>query len=387
MYLLQDCQLRVCSEYLDKQPYKDSIGNSRIIMLQHILPDTEILINLLKTSGADIFCILGKPFSYDESILERLKTQFRVEIHPYDIYDTTSFLDELIEEAYIASQKDQKPIIIFEVGGYFSLPLTRVSHKYKDYIKGVVEVTTFGHNKYSTNASDIEIPIYSVARSPIKSIEARYVGRAAVIAIDNIFREIGVSIAGRKALVIGFGMIGKSVADMLHSNNLLVSVYDKKGFARLNAYTLGYEINSNKTKLLEQADIIFSATAENSLSFEDIENCKNNAILVSVGSRGNEFDVLGLKNNSSHVKIIHPFIKRYKLNTNKYIYLVREGTAINFVIKSCPDEIVDLIYAEALVAMEILLDVKRHRTKTGVINEVPESSLHAISKDWLKHVL
>lgn len=270
MYIFEDSQLRVCSEYLQKVGYRDKLSNSRIILLQHLLPDTEEFIYLLHKAGVDIHCILGKPFSFDAKVKERLEKIFRVEVHPYDLYDNTCYLDNLLLEAYTKSEVDKKPILIFEVGGYFSKALVRSSAQLKDHIKGVIEVTTFGHNKYINEVANIYIPVYSVARSPIKSIEARYVGRAAVVAMDFILRDIGVSIAGREALVIGFGMIGKSVADTLKANNLLVSIYDKKGFARLNAYTLGYQIG-DKDELLKKADIIFSATAEQSLSFEDIE--------------------------------------------------------------------------------------------------------------------
>lgn len=75
------------------------------------------------------------------------------------------------------------------------------------------------------------------------------------------------------------------------------------------------------------------------------------------------------------------------MNSNKSIFLAREGTAINFTIKSCPDEIVDLIHAEVLTCAEILLNEHRHRTKLHVVNESPETVLHTISKDWLKHLI
>jgi adenosylhomocysteinase len=365
---------------LQKPLYKDKIASTRLILLQHLLPDTEAFVYLLHKAGADIHCVLGKPFSYDKAVKERLENTFRVEVHPYDLYENTEYIDKLLNEAFLKSEHDNKPILIFEVGGYFSQALVRSSKKYSKHLKGVIEVTTFGHNKYVHEAPNIHIPIYSVARSPIKSIEARYVGRAAVVAMDNILRDIGVSIAGREALVIGFGMIGKSVASSLKANNLLVSVYDKKGFARLNAYTLGYQIG-DKEDLLKKADIIFSATAEQSLSYDDICKCKNNCILVSVGSKGNEYDIKGLKENSINNVSIGSFIKKYKVNSNKNIFVAREGTAINFTIKSCPDEIVDLIHAEVLTCAEMLLNEHRHRTKLNVVNESPETTLHHISKE------
>lgn len=386
MYQLEDSQLRVCNQYVNNPQTKERFSNCRFILLQHILSDTEELIKLISETGADIFAILAKPFSIDNNVLERLHSKYRIIRESYDTFDNTPFLENLLNEAVEKSNEDEKDIVILEVGGYFSKTLTKLNSDQLKYIKGVVEVTTFGHNKYIEHASKIKIPIYSVARSPIKTIEATYVGRAAVTAIDQVLREIGVSVAGRQALVIGFGMIGRSVADALKAHNLLVSVYDKKGFGQLNAYTQGYFIN-NKFDLLKNADIIFSSTAERALSYEDIENCKNNVILASVGSRGNEFDMEGLKHNAIEIIPISDNIQKYVLSKQKNIFVVREGTAVNFIIKSCPDEIVDLIHAEVLICTNLLLNEKRERNKIGIVNHTPEKELHQISRDWLKHVV
>ncbi|WP_397362657.1 adenosylhomocysteinase [Olleya sp. R77988] len=387
MYILNKNQLRVSEQYLKNGDIKKRLSGTRLILLQHFLPDSEQFVNLLAQTGADIFKLIAKPYSLDKSVYDRLSKLYDVEIGDYDKFDNTDYLDKLLQFAIQKSKLDELPILILEVGGYFSEALKRLNSEDSKYIKGVVEVTTFGYNKYLKTCKETEVPIYSVARSPIKSIEARYVGRSSVLAVNQEFRKIGVSIAGRKALVIGFGMIGRSVAEALKSHNVNVSVYDKKEFAKLNAYTLGYLINNSKYELLKNADIIFSATANRALSYEDIEHCKNGVILASAGSRGNEFDVEGLKNNSMESEKISENIDKYKISTNKDVFLMRNGTAVNFIIKSCPDEIVDLIHAEVLVCASILLNENRKRTKIGIVNETPFEELHKISKDWLKHVL
>ncbi|CAM4964261.1 unnamed protein product [Rotaria socialis] len=374
--------LRVCAELLKERELQ--LYECRLILLIHLLTDAEELLELFSQTNIDIYFILGKPFSFNKEVLQNIKKKFKnVDIQPYDVYDKTDYIDRLLQNAYQQSSIDKKSIVIFEVGGYFHKALAHMPHHFTEYIKGVVEVTTFGHTKYIAEVENIPIPVYSIARSLIKSIEARYVGRAAVMAIDKIFREQGVSTAGRTALVIGFGMIGKSVADSLRSNNYIVSVFDTKSYAKLDAFTLGYKIGS-KQELLRNADIIFSATAQQSLSYEEMMSCKDHAVLVSVGSRGGEFDVQGLVTHAiNEPRLCGQYITKYKLNNGKTIVLIRNGEAVNFVIQSCPDEIVDMIHAEMLICGEMIL---RNQGRIGIINEASETDLNRIARLWLKNI-
>lgn len=166
------------------------------------------------------------------------------------------------------------------------------------HIKGVVEDTTFGHNRYKEHCKDIDVPVYSVARSVLKEIEARFVGGDAVKAMDILLREQGVSLPGRNALVIGYGMIGKNVARALQANDLRVHVYDKEDTPLLAAFIDGYHVRP-KLDLLKHAniDIIFCATGDpnGALSFQEIEDCRDNVILVSVGSKDTEFDLAAIE--------------------------------------------------------------------------------------------
>ncbi len=383
MYLPHEIQLRVCNEQLQRNAAKAKMQNTRIILLQHLLRDTEHFINLLAETGAEIFCILGKPFSLDVDVKTRLEMTYRVEVHPYEKYDNTTYLDDLVLEAHECSKVDGKPILILEVGGYFAKPLTRISSMVMDTLKGVVEVTTFGHNKYIANITNIEVPVFSVARSSIKEIEACYVAEAAAIASNSILRELGVSFPGREALVIGYGMIGRNVAEALHAHKLRVSVYDSSHLAQLKAFIKGYKIGE-RDDLISSAAIIFSATAAQSMSYADILKCKDNAVLVSAGSRGGEFDVEGIKENSISQTSISANITKFKLSSRKNIFLVRNGTAVNFYIKSCPDEIVDLIHAEVIsCALKMLGNCDG--IPIHMVNESCTEVLNNISKDWIKH--
>jgi adenosylhomocysteinase len=384
-YHLEHTQLRVVRKYTCQQRNKVFLAQARFIVLEHILPTTEGFIMHLREAGAEIFAVLAKPYSIDEQVAARLeRIQLPITRKTYDELETTTFLDDLLAAAVEKSKSDKKQIIILEVGGYFAAPLTRMPAESSQFIAGVVEDTTFGHNRYTKLLEQVPVPVFSVARSALKEIEARFVGRDAVSAIDSVLRDLGVSVAGRNALVIGYGMIGSNVARALQRHDLNVAVYDKHDHRNLRAFVDGFSINT-KRKLIEQSDIIFSATADVALTWPEIEECKDNVILASVGSKDTEFDIAQLKEQALATTAIGPHIFKYRLSNSKNIMVVRDGTAVNFLMPSLPVEILDLVFSEILLCVMLLLK-RQPIYPPGELWAAPETFLNSISEDWLRIV-
>lgn len=385
MYHLDGSQLRVCGKYVRQERNRHALEKTRLIILQHLLTDTEELVNLLISSGAEIHCLVAKPYSVDEGVFKRLtKKGLRILREPYKALEESNLLLNLLREAIAKSRTDGKQIVIQEVGGYFALPVSQLSDDECTNVAGVVEDTTFGHRRYESLITKIKVPIFSVARSALKEIEARFVGKAAVTAVEQEFRKLGTSISGRHALVVGYGMIGKNVARSLRDHDVMVSVYDKNDHRNINAFSIGYRIHK-KIELIKSADIIFSATGERAISLSDLEMAKNDVILVSAGSKDIEFDVGALVDLSVKRKAVSSNIKKYVLPSHKNIYLFRDGTAVNFIIDSVPSEVIDLVFAEILICTMLLLKV-HERYDSGVIHRTPETYLNNVAKDWLKFI-
>lgn len=385
MYHLDGRQLRVCGKYVRQERNRHALEKTRLIILQHLLTDTEELVNLLISSGAEIHCLVAKPYSVDEGVFKRLtKKGVRILREPYKVLEESNVLLDLLREAIAKSRADGKQIVIQEVGGYFASPVSQLSEDECTNVAGVVEDTTFGHRRYESLITKIKVPIFSVARSALKEIEARFVGKAAVTAVEQEFRKVGTSISGRHALVVGYGMIGKNVARSLRDHDVMVSVYDKNDHRNINAFSIGYRIHK-KIELIKSADIIFSATGERAISLSDLEMAKDDVILASAGSKDIEFDVGALADLSVKQKAVSPNIKKYVLPSHKNIYLLRDGTAVNFIIDSVPSEVIDLVFAEILICTMLLLKV-HERYESGVIHRTPETYLNNVAKDWLKFI-
>lgn len=385
-YHFKHTQLRILRKFAKQERNSTYLSNARLIILEHILPTTEEFINILHECGAEVFAILSKPYSINKEIHARLSARFEVLDYSYDILEGSNIIPDILSKAVDKSMVDGKEILIVDVGGYFAKPLSNFDHEKLKFISGVIEDTTFGYNRYCEIVSKINTPVFSVARSSLKEIEARFVGRDSVHAMDMILRNVGITISGRTALVIGYGMIGSNVARALRANDLNVCVYDKHDNRNLKAFMDGFHIHK-KRELLKTADIIFLATGDpkGALTFEEIEECRDNVILVSVGSKNTEYDLSSLEVQSVSCEKLDDLIVLYTLNNSNHVISIKKGTAVNFAIPSIPVEVLDLVFSEILLSMMLLLK-KKEDYPPGSVHELPITFLNEVAKEWLRFV-
>lgn len=378
-------QLRVFRKFSRQERNREVLKSTRFIINQHLFSNTLVMIKHLAETGAEISAVLAKPYSVQKEVARVLSNMGIPTINKsYHELEGTPIVDELIKSAISSSKVDGKKLMLWDVGGYFSAPLTRISKEDAKLIAGVVEDTTFGHNRYVAERKKIPVPIFSVARSQLKEVEARFVGRDAVAAVDIALRELGITSSGRNALVIGYGMIGKNVARSLQAADFNVHVYDKHDHRNLRAFIDGFRIHK-KREIIKFVDVIFAATADVALSYDEIEECKNNVLLASVGSRDTEFDIESMREQALECEACGSHITHFRLPNSKSVYVVREGTAVNFILPGQPEEIMDLVFSEIFISTMLLLK-NAEAYDVGEVHALPNSNLNEISKDWLRFV-
>jgi adenosylhomocysteinase len=272
------------------------------------------------------------------------------------------------------------PLILIDVGGYFAKPLSELTAKNARLPIGVLEVTTFGHNRYIQAMAAINVPIISIARSGIKDVEATFVGESAWLAVDSILREVGISAFGKKVGVVGYGMIGRRVAAAARANGTHTMVFDKDPLKLLEARSYRHKVCLNLEELLNTCDIVISATGTQAISIADMKDAHNGIILASAGSKANELDLVGIRNRAKQTKHISKMIAEYELPSGKVIYILRNGAAVNFLVGSCPDETMDLVFAEMTEGCKRLIE---NSLDHHVIHEVNKTIRQRIATEWL----
>jgi adenosylhomocysteinase len=377
----------------------NAFQHARIVGVEHLLITTEEFLFHLRENGAEVMEMIAKPYSIDEDAERRLLNDgFNIVRKSYDELENSDYLARLLDRAVARSCVDGKKILVIDVGGYFAKFLVGLDAEASKCFAGCIEVTTFGHHRYRSVEKKMPVPVLSVARSPLKEIEGRFTGLDAVAAVDMVFRKLGVSLPGRDALVVGYGIIGENVARALNRFDLRVSVYDRDDTRLLHAFVDGYGIGP-KQSLLRNADIVFAATGseKGALTYEELKLCKHDAVLASVGSKDTEFDVSGLRLLALRESQTSEYLTKFDLDTSKSLYVVKSGTAVNFLMPSTPTEIIDLVFAEIAFAANKFLQFALRDTSSPIddsdpppaIGQLLESdhvTLRFLAKKWLNIV-
>ncbi|MEA3241657.1 MAG: adenosylhomocysteinase [Pseudomonadota bacterium] len=200
----------------------------------------------------------------------------------------------------------------------------------KDW-RGASEETTTGVNRLYMMAKDgsLLVPAINVNDSVTKSkFDNVYGCRESLV--DGIKRATDVMIAGKIAVVCGFGDVGKGSAESLASQRARVIVTEIDPICALQALMSGYQVMTIEDAL-PMGDIFVTTTGNlDVITAEHMANMKDQAIVCNIGHFDNEIQVDGL-NNIPGVKKqnIKPQVDKYTFTDGRSIYLLAEGRLVN----------------------------------------------------------
>src|SRR6201991_1928650 len=195
-------------------------------------------------------------------------------------------------------------------------------------IKGVSEETTTGvHRLYKlAEAGKLLFPAINVNDSVTKSkFDNLYGCRESLV--DAIRRGTDVMLAGKVAMVAGFGDVGKGAAASLRQGGARVIVTEIDPICALQAAMEGYEVRTMEASL-KDADIYVTATGNlDVITVDHMRGMKNNAIVCNIGHFDSEIQVAGLKNFKWDE--IKPQVHHVEFPDGKKIIVLSEGRLVN----------------------------------------------------------
>ena len=254
--------------------------------------------NLILDDGGDatLLCVLGPKAEKDPSVLD----------HPGN--------EE--EEALYAVMKRY----LKEKPGFYSA--------IRDAITGVSEETTTGvHRLYQmAEKGELPFPAINVNDSVTKSkFDNLYGCRESLV--DAIRRGTDVMLAGKVALVCGYGDVGKGSAASLRQGGARVIVTEIDPICALQAAMEGYEVRTIEDALAT-ADIYVTATGNKDvITVDHMRGMKNNAIVCNIGHFDSEIQIAGLRNMKWDE--IKPQVHHVEFPDGKKIIVLSEGRLVN----------------------------------------------------------
>jgi adenosylhomocysteinase len=204
-------------------------------------------------------------------------------------------------------------------------------HKIVPQIKGVSEETTTGvHRLYRMmEEGKLLFPALNVNDSVTKSkFDNIYGCRHSLV--DGIMRATDVMIAGKVAVVCGYGQVGKGCAEALKAQGARVIVTEIDPICALQACMAGFQVLKLE-ETLNEAEIFVTTTGNKDIIMaEHMQKMRNQAIVCNIGHFDNEIDVAGLRKIEG-IKVVNikPQVNKYIFPNGSCILLLAEGRLVN----------------------------------------------------------
>ena len=308
-------------EFSKSKPLK----NANIIGCLHMTVQTAVLIETLISLGASVRWASCNIFSTQDHAAAAIAAK---NIPVFAWKGETEEEYEWCIKQTIEGPEDWEPNMILDDGG----DLTKIIHeqypKLLENIKGLSEETTTGVLRlYEMESLEtLKLPAINVNDSVTKSkFDNLYGCRESLV--DGLKRATDVMIAGKTAVVCGYGDVGKGSAESLRSQGARVIVTEIDPICALQASMEGYEV-STVEKFAKNADIFITATGNKDvITIDHMREMKDRAIVANIGHFDSEIQVSELKNlRWSNIK---PQVDEIEFPDGKKIILLAEGRLVN----------------------------------------------------------
>lgn len=221
-----------------------------------------------------------------------------------------------------------KPNLLLDDGGDLTQLIHQDYPEMLDVIKGVSEETTTGVARLYEMAKrgDLKMPAINVNDAVTKSkFDNLYGCRESLL--DGLKRATDVMIAGKVALILGYGDVGKGCAQALRGQGATVYIAEIDPICALQAAMEGYRVVT-LDDVAEQVDIVVTATGNaHVVTREHVARMRNQAILCNIGHFDSEIDIQGLRQYKW--ENIKPQVDHVIFPDGKRVIVLAEGRLVN----------------------------------------------------------
>ena len=304
------------------------LDGARIAGCLHMAIQTAVLIETLVDLGAEVSWSSCNIFSTQDHAAAAI-AETGIPVYAWKGMNEEEF-DWCIEQTLYAF-KDGKPLnMILDDGGDLTNMVLDNYPELVSEIKGLSEETTTGvHRLYErVKNGTLTMPAINVNDSVTKSkFDNKYGCQESLV--DAIRRSTDIMMAGKVAVVAGYGDVGKGSAASLRGAGARVIVTEIDPICALQASMDGFEVKRLETAIPE-SDIVVTATGNKDIvRSEHFEAMKDKTIVCNIGHFDNEIDMAWLNENYGDTKdTIKPQVDIYNVKGNDVIVLA-EGRLVN----------------------------------------------------------
>lgn len=304
------------------------LAGARIAGCLHMTIQTAVLIETLVELGADVTWSSCNIFSTQDHAAAAIAAT-GVPVFAWKGMNEEEF-DWCIEQTLHSFQGGQTLNMILDDGGDLTNMVLDRFPELVEEIKGLSEETTTGVHRLveRQEKGTLLLPAININDSVTKSkFDNKYGCKESLV--DAIRRATDVMMAGKVAVVAGYGDVGKGSAASLRGAGARVIVTEIDPICALQAAMDGFEVKK-MDDAVNEGDIIVTTTGNKDIIVgRHFDNMKDKAIVCNIGHFDNEIDVAWLNDNAANKIEIKPQVDLYTMNNGREIILLAEGRLVN----------------------------------------------------------
>jgi adenosylhomocysteinase len=358
--------MAIREEYKSEQPLK----GARIAGCLHMTIQTAVLIETLIDLGADVTWSSCNIYSTQDHAAAAIAAA-GIPVYAWKGMNEEEF-DWCIEQTLYFPDGQPLNMILDDGGDLTNMVLDRYP-ALAESINGISEETTTGVLRLIERERNgtLPLPAINVNDSVTKSkFDNKYGCQES--AVDAIRRATDVMMAGKVAVVAGYGDVGKGTAASLRGAGARVIVTEIDPICALQAAMDGFEVK-RMDEAAARADIIVTATGNKDIvTGAHFESMKDKAIVGNIGHFDNEIDVAWLKAHATE-DTIKPQVDLYTLESGKQVILLSQGRLMNLGnATGHPSFVMSNSFANQTLA-QIALWNRPEEFETGKVHTLPKS--------------
>jgi adenosylhomocysteinase len=326
------------------------LAGLRISACLHVTTETAALARTLRAGGAEVVLVASNPLSTQDDVAAALVSEFGIATFARRGEDEETYY------RHITAAIDHAPQITMDDGADVIGVLHGERREMLDGVIGGTEDTTTGVIRLRALEAEggLGFPVVSVNDADTKHLfDNRYgTGQSTV---DGLLRATNVLVAGRRAVVAGFGWCGRGVASRMRGLGANVIVLEVDPRRALEAVMDGFQVMP-VAEAARVGDIFITATGDiDVLRPEHMRVMKDGAILANTGHFNVEIDVAGLAGLAARARDVRAGVREYVMDDGRRLYLLAEGRLVNLACaEGHPASVMDMSFANQALCAEFL---------------------------------
>ena len=323
----------------------------RIGACLHVTTETANLAITLRDGGASVALCASNPLSTQDDAAAALVQNEGIAVFARKGEDRDTYF------RHIEAILETKPQITMDDGADVVTLLHTTRRELLSNVKGGTEETTTGVIRLRAMTAEgvLAYPIIAVNEARTKHMFDNQYGTGQS-AIDGLLRSTNILIAGKTAVVAGYGWVGRGVASRFRGMGANVIIVEVDPLRGLEAAMDGFLVMP-MADAAKRGDIFITTTGNvNVIGAAHFPTLKDGAIIANAGHFNDEIEIPALEKQSKGKRTVRAFVEEYSHESGKKVFLLAEGRLLNHAAAEAnPAAVMDMSFANQVLSIEYLL--------------------------------